>query len=107
MKEEFVDIVKHDPNYRELVKKRMSLSIKLSLVVLVVYFSFILTIAFKPTLLSQPVFENSVITLGIPVGIFVILLAFILTGVYTYKANNEFDELSKKVKDTLESSFNE
>ncbi|MDQ7044408.1 MAG: DUF485 domain-containing protein [Sulfurimonas sp.] len=101
MKNEYVDIIKHDPNYIELVSRRKSLTIKLSLVMLLVYFSFILTIAFKPSLLATPISEDSVITYGIPVGIFVIIFAFILTGVYTFKANREFDDLTKRIKDKV------
>ena len=102
MKQEFADIVKHDPNYQQLVKTRSAFAMKLTIAMLVVYFSFILTIAFEPSLLSMPLFEGSVITLGIPIGIFIIIFAFVLTGIYTFKANNEFDTLSKKVKKSLQ-----
>ena len=105
MKKEFVDIVKEDPNYQKLVSKRTSFSIKLTLLMLVVYFAFILTIAFEPSLLGIPISQTSVTTIGIPVGIFVIIFAFILTGIYTYKANGEFDELSKKVQQNLKENL--
>jgi len=101
MKQEFANIVKHDPNYKELVSKRTSFSIKLTIAMLVVYFSFILTIAFEPSLLGKPLFEGSIVTIGIPLGIFIIIFAFVLTGIYTFKANSEFDALSKKVKQSL------
>ena len=105
MKKEFVDIVKNDPNYKELVSKRTSFSIKLTLSMLIVYFAFILTIAFEPSFLGTPIAKGSVITLGIPVGIFVIVFAFVLTGVYTYRANGEFDLLSKKIEKNLKDSL--
>ena len=107
MKKEFVDIVKNDSNYRELVRKRTSFSLKLTALILIVYFSFILTIAFEPSLLSIPLYEGAVTTIGIPLGVFVILFAFVLTGVYTYKANGEFDTLSKKINQNLKDSLNE
>jgi uncharacterized membrane protein (DUF485 family) len=43
-------------------------------------------------------FAGSVTTVGIPVGIGVILSAFILTGIYVRRANTEFDELTAKIK---------
>ncbi len=99
MKDELVQKVKNDPNYKELVSKRRSFSIKLSVAVLAVYFTFILTIAFDPALLAAPISTGSIISIGIPIGIFVIIFAFVLTGVYTRRANSEFDELAAKIKD--------
>jgi len=107
MKKEFVDIIKEDNSYKELVSKRGRFSIKLTLIMLFVYFSFILTIAFKPSILSTPISSSSVITVGIPLGVFVIVLAFVLTGIYTYKANGEFDELSRKIDENLIKSIND
>lgn len=102
MKEEFVKIIKEDVNYQKLLKQRTWFSLKLTLSILVAYFSFILTIAFEPTLLATPLFEGWVTTIGIPIGIFIILFAFTLTGVYTFRANREFDELSQKIAKNLE-----
>jgi uncharacterized membrane protein (DUF485 family) len=67
----------------------------------VVYFTFILTIAFNPTALGTPLSADSVTTIGIPIGMFVIVFAFILTGIYTKRANGEFDDLTKKIKDAV------
>lgn len=66
-----------------------------------VYFAFILTIAFNPSLLGTPLAEGSVTTVGIPVGIAVIIFAFVLTGIYTNRANGEFDDLANKIKDSV------
>ena len=60
-----------------------------------------------PSQLSTPIFEDSVITIGIPIGVFVIIFAFILTGIYTFKANNEFDTLTQKVKNSLKDKLND
>ena len=107
MKQEYVEIIKNSPDYQELVKKRTSFSLKLTAAMLIVYFSFILTIAFEPVLLSTPLYEGSVTTVGIPLGVFIIIFAFVLTGIYTYKANGEFDTLSKKINKELKDSLNE
>ena len=101
MKNEYVDIIKHDPNYIELLKRRKRLTLVLSAAMLIVYFAFILTIAYEPALLGTPISTDSVTTIGIPIGIFVIVFAFVLTGIYTYKANREFDELTKKIKEKV------
>jgi uncharacterized membrane protein (DUF485 family) len=101
MNKELVEKIKNDPNYQELVSKRSSFSIKLSVAMLVVYFAFILTIAFEPTLLGAPLAAGSVTTIGIPIGMAVIIFAFILTGIYTKKANGEFDDLNNKIKNSI------
>jgi uncharacterized membrane protein (DUF485 family) len=86
-----------DPEFHELEKKRGRFSWILASIVLLTYFSFILIIAFVPHLFANPIFQNSIITWGIPVGLFVILLSFLLTGIYVYRANTEFDRLTKDI----------
>ena len=98
MNKELVEKIKANPDYQELVSKRSSFSIKLSIAMLVVYFTFILTIAFNPSALGTPLSADSVTTIGIPVGIAIIIFAFILTGIYTFRANGEFDDLANKIK---------
>ena len=101
MQKEMIEKIKNDPNYQELVSKRSSFSIKLTILMLVVYFAFILTIAFEPSLLGTPLSSDSVTTVGIPVGMAVIFFAFVLTGIYTKRANGEFDDLNNKIKESL------
>ncbi|TKI68897.1 DUF485 domain-containing protein [Sulfurimonas crateris] len=101
MQKEMIEKIKNDPNYQELVSKRSSFSIKLTIVMLIVYFAFILTIAFEPSLLGAPLSNDSVTTVGIPVGMAVIFFAFILTGIYTKRANGEFDDLNNKIKESI------
>ena len=101
MTQELVDKIKINPDYQELVKKRTSFSIKLSVAMLVVYFAFILTIAFNPSALGTPISSDSVTTIGIPIGIAIIIFAFVLTGIYTKRANGEFDDLSNRIKQAL------
>ena len=101
MTQELVDKIKNNPDYQELVSKRSSFSIKLSIAMLVVYFAFILTIAFSPATLGTPISSDSVTTIGIPIGIAIIIFAFVLTGIYTKRANSEFDNLSNKIKQAI------
>lgn len=88
-----------DPDFHELERKRGRFSWLLASIVMLTYFSFILVIAFAPELFATPIIEGKIITWGIPVGLFVILLSFLLTGVYVYRANNEFDQITKDIID--------
>lgn len=101
MNKELVEKIKNNPDYQELVSKRSGFAIKLSISMLVVYFTFILTIAFNPSALGAPISPESVTTIGIPIGIVVIIFAFILTGIYTQRANTEFDDLNNKIKKSV------
>jgi uncharacterized membrane protein (DUF485 family) len=91
----------HNPDYLELVHRRRRLSVTLSLVMLVAYVAFILLIAFKPALLGTPIAAGSPITLGIPMGLGLILLAFVLTGIYVRASNKVFDPLIEKARKAL------
>ena len=101
MNKELVDKIQANPDYQELISKRSGFAIKLSIAMLVVYFTFILTIAFNPSALGTPLSADSVTTIGIPIGIAIIIFAFILTGIYTKRANGEFDDLSNKIKQSI------
>lgn len=91
-----VDRVKSDPLFKELVKKRSGMAWTLSILMLLIYFGFILMVAFKKEVLATPL-AGGVITIGIPVGLFVIISAFALTGIYVARANTKFDELTKQI----------
>ncbi len=97
---ETVKNIRNNPSYKELVEKRSSFSWKMAIGMFVVYYAFILTIAFAPQVLGTPV-GDGVMTIGIPIGIVIILFSFIMAGIYTFRANGEFDDLSNKVKDDL------
>lgn len=83
--------------FKELVSKRQLFAVSLSLIVLVLYVSFILLIAFAPTWLGTPLYPGATIIRGIPIGIGLIVISFVLTGVYVYRANGEFDRMTKKL----------
>lgn len=101
MNKEMIQKIKNDPDFIELTKSRSSFAWTLSIIMMVIYFGFVLTIAFDPALLGTPLSEGSVTTIGIPLGIGVILAAFALTGVYVKRANGEFDELNNRIKEKV------
>ena len=83
--------------YRELVHKRQRFAFTLSIIMLIIYVGFILLIAFAPHWLGTPLHEGTSVTRGIPIGIGVIIISFVLTGVYVWRANGEFDRLNREV----------
>lgn len=96
---EKVEAIKNSPEFRELTQKRNKFARILAILMVVVYFGFILVLAFAPKFFGTPLGSGTVITIGIPVGVSVIVLAFVLTGIYTKKANGEYDELTQAIKE--------
>nr|WP_233574837.1 DUF485 domain-containing protein [Stagnimonas aquatica] len=80
------------PAFHQLQKTRNSLAVRLSIAMCVIYYGFILMIAFGKQTLAMPL--DGVITLGIPLGLGVILSAIVLTGIYVRRANTHFDRLT-------------
>ncbi|MGE5153515.1 MAG: DUF485 domain-containing protein [Bdellovibrio bacteriovorus] len=97
-----VERIKRHPLYAELVAKRKRFAWILTILMLVIYYGFILVIAFSPKTLAVPLSAGSVTTIGIPVGVVIILSAFVLTGIYVVRANGEFDRLTKAIREDLQ-----
>jgi len=89
--------IENSAHFRELVEKRQRFAFTLSIIMLIIYVGFILLIAFAPHWLGTPLHAGTSVTRGIPIGIGVIVISFVLTGVYVVRANGEFDRLNKEV----------
>jgi len=89
--------IQNNPRFHELVKKRDALAFTLSACVLVLYFGFVLMVAFAPEILTAPISDTSIIPFGILVGIGVILASIVLTGIYVYQANSSFDPMIEEI----------
>ena len=90
------DRVIQSPRFQELVRQRTKFAWTLTIVMLVIYFGFILLVAFAKPLLAMKI-GDGVTSLGILLGLGVIIAAFVLTGIYVYRANSEFDELTRNL----------
>ncbi|TDK65361.1 DUF485 domain-containing protein [Sapientia aquatica] len=97
MEDDLVKKILANPNYQQLVKARTSYGWLFTLLVMIVYYGFIALIAFDKQLLSTR-FGDGVMTIGMPIGLFVIAFTVIITGIYVRRANNQFDELTEKLK---------
>lgn len=91
--------ITRSPSYLALVSQRSRLSWILTVTMLLIFFGYILLIAFSPDTLARPLAEGTVTTLGIPIGIGVILAGITLTGIYVALANRRFDALEQSVRE--------
>lgn len=90
------DRIRSHPDYQALVTRRRRLGWRLTALMLVIYYGFILALAFAPGFLGTPL-PGMTMSIGIPLGILVILSAFILTAIYVRRANREFDALTRAI----------
>ena len=89
------------PKYQELKAKRTRFGWSLTLAMMVVYYGFILLVAFNKELLSQRL-GAGVMTLGIPLGFGVIVFTIVITAIYVQRANKQFDDLTAAIKKAVQ-----
>lgn len=96
--EERLAQVAQDPRYRALVARRARFTWVLTAVMLAIFFGYILLIAFDKALLARPIGDGAT-TLGIPIGIGVIVAGILLTGIYVRRANRDFDPAVRALRE--------
>jgi uncharacterized membrane protein (DUF485 family) len=89
--------IRGNPKFRELEVRRSRLAWLLSAIVLAAYYSLMIVVAFWPSSLHTPLSDGGVVTIGVPIGAAVIVLSWLLTGLYVYRANTTFDELNEQI----------
>ena len=89
------EAIQRNPKYQELVRTRSAFGWKLTIITLVIYLGFILLIGYEPKFLGIPM-GSSVMTLGLPIGLFVIVSAFVLVGIYVRRANSTYGMMKRK-----------
>lgn len=85
-----------DPAFHAAVRKRARFGWGMAILMCVIYFGFILLVAFAPGTLAEPIGDGT-LTLGLVVGLIVILSALILTAIYVAKANSAFDHETRSI----------
>lgn len=88
--------IARDPNYQELVRKRSRFGWWLAIAMLIVYYGFILLVAFDKSFLATRLGEG-VTTIGMPIGLAVIVFTVIITAIYVRRANREYDALTELI----------
>jgi uncharacterized membrane protein (DUF485 family) len=76
--------------FKKLVARRWQVSMLLTLTILVIYIGFLLLVAFNKSVLATKIGQHY--TLAIPVGLGIIVVAWLLTGIYVFWANNRYDQ---------------
>ncbi len=97
MSSEIYARIRATPEYQQLVATRSRFAWTLSAIVLVLFYGFVMVVAFAPGLLARPVAEGSMLTVGVLCGLAMFVLFWALTALYVRRANTEFDELTSRI----------
>jgi uncharacterized membrane protein (DUF485 family) len=104
MNNDLVQKIKSNPKYQELVSKRSSFSLKLSIFVLAMFYAYILVIAFNKDLLATKL-GDGVMTVAFPIGAAIIVISFMTTLIYVRRANSEFEDLTNQIKEDVKDAI--
>jgi uncharacterized membrane protein (DUF485 family) len=91
--------VLESPEFKHLVARRWTVSMTLLVLLFVTYYGYILLIPYAPEFMKTKIGE--VTTVAIPIGVAVILIAFVLTAVYVVWANKSYDPEVARLKAQL------
>ena len=92
-----IERIQRLPQYQALVRQKTRLNWSLTAAMLVIYYGFVLLIAFSPATLGQSL-SGGVTSVGMLVGVGIILFSLALTGIYVQRSNNHLDPLNEQIK---------
>ena len=95
--QDILDRVKANPKFLEFVAARNRYSIIMTIISAAAYYGFILLVAYDKEFLATKIGPGWTTSIGVPLGVGVIVFTIILTWIYVRRANGEFDETNAKL----------
>ena len=92
-----LDRVTANPKFHEFVAMRSRYSIIMAIISAAAYYGFILLVAYDKEFLAQKLSAGATTSVGVPLGVGVIVFTIILTWIYVRRANTEFDETNEAI----------
>ena len=96
MTDPIVARIEANPKYHELRRKRNGFGWLLTALMMVAYYGYIGLIAFDKSFLATPM-GAGVTSIGIPIGMGVIVFTVLITAIYVRRANSEYDRLTAEI----------
>lgn len=93
MSQQSYERIRNNPKFHQLVANRSRFALTLSLVVLVLYYGFMAVVAFNPSLLAASL-SGGITTIGWPIAAALMVLFWVMTGFYVWRANTRFDAIN-------------
>ena len=91
------DQIRQLPEYHALTKVRKKILIPLSIVIVLAYFALVLAIGFFPQSLGTSL-GGGTTSIGVALGLGLILLCFVITGIYVSYANRKLEPLIHQIQ---------
>jgi uncharacterized membrane protein (DUF485 family) len=95
--QDVIDRVTKNPKFLEFVAMRSTYSIIMAIVSAAAYYGFILLVAYNKEFLAQKLGAGMTTSIGVPIGVGVILFTIVLTWIYVRRANTEFDAINESI----------
>lgn len=89
--------IRANPKFAGFVSTRNRYSIVMAILGAIAYYGFILLVAYDKEFLARKLGAGMVTSLGIPIGVGVIVFTIIITWVYVRRANGEFDDTNAEI----------
>lgn len=97
MDQNVADRVLNNPEFQKMARQKSIMGWSFSIIMFAIYVAFILFIGVSPETFGTPVAAGMVTTWGIYIGLFVILFAIAITGIYVHRANGVFEKTTQRV----------
>lgn len=90
-----IRLVLQNPKFQELAAAKSRIGWSLTLIMLIIYFGYLILVSTNPAFMKESL-SGGVTTVGIPIGVAVILSAIVLAGVYI-RAAKKFDTMTAAI----------
>ena len=97
MSQQVSDNIANDPRFLKFVAKRNAYGTIMTILGALAYYGFILAVAFNPAFMATKMGPGWTMSIGVPIGVGVIVFTIILTWIYVRRANGEFDETNARL----------
>ena len=92
-----LDRVTANPKFHEFIAMRSRYSIIMAIISAAAYYGFILLVAYNKEFLATKLGAGMTTSMGVPLGVGVILFTIVLTWIYVRRANTEFDATNEAI----------
>ena len=95
--QDVLDRITKNPKFHEFIAKRSAYSVIMTILGAIAYYGFILLVAFNKEWMATKLGAGMTTSIGVPLGVGVIVFTIILTWIYVRRANGEFDETNAAI----------
>ena len=92
-----LDRVTANPKFHEFIAMRSRYSIIMAIVSAAAYYGLILLVAYNKEFLATKLGAGMTTSVGVPIGVGVIVFTIVLTWIYVRRANTEFDATNEAI----------